>query len=801
MAKRQELSLRLEYQGRILHEIRGADMPPTLLIGRSQKCAWAVPDGCTSVSGRHAMLVLRRSSVVVKDLESRNGIYCAGRRVSQQKVDAGDVFSIGDCKLIVERDFSSAGKAMEKYHVIEQLSGADRGRTVQLTKDTMRIGSDPKCEICISDQLVSHLHAVLELKSDGSCWVRDCGSRNGTKVNGVILADDAIKTGRMLQDGDIVSVAYVDYRFLDRRVVHVRSHFLRMAAVVFLTLSCALGAYFAYTLASPSAKTMRIEAERYAAKEQFDLAQEQLRQASDARGHANDVERRLELVQNVKLWKETFDAWNGIKEALASGKANLREVNTRFGPLISVNNDNWKWNATTAVAEMKDAQTTHGVIAHLLEAEEAFTAMEPDVGRLRKLLRGIDGVLSGCSHSPRPYQSKIVERLVALKAEIALTLSEYDDMQRAMQGFSSVDKADAVLSDLDRIVAGNAQRNTSRKKDGLPVSPLVHEQSKAFRAPVLALRDSYRRLRDNYMAVAKWSFSGFNPELPLPSAEDCISFPVLATRRRELIEANAALPGIIAQLKNFGFQFDGLGMKLDAEPPVCASLFDDNRLKAVYSCDSLDKPMPGYADEKASGVYDETVGVYVFFSYLNSLDGDFDSTIMDERFKPILFRAPEVFTLLESYRDFCFGKKDARLSAVMAEVRASVDADKGNKVLAWARYAEKQNSRRVAFVRQLVRTFASDKTRRGVIAGGMACQLRGRGCGFVPNDFNLQVNARFRELRREIGALLLSGNDKTPEEQSAAERKVLELGIPGDSYLKQAWVDCFKGGTEGEVAK
>ena len=801
MAKGQEISLRLECQGRIVHEVRGVDLPPTLLIGRSKKCAWPVPENCVSVSGEHAMLVRRGSSVIIKDMESRNGIHAAGRRISQQKLNVGDVYNIGDCKLIVERDVMSLGKGMEKYHVLEQLSGADKGKAFQLTRDVTKIGSDSACDIRIPDLLVSHVHAVLEVKPDGSCWVKDCGSRNGTKVNGTLLADDALKTGRMLQDGDIISVAFVDYRFLDRRVVHVRSHFLLMAAVVFFTLSCALGGYFGYTLISPSAKRIRIEAERCAAREAFDEAQELLKQASDARGHADDVERRLELVQNVKNWKETYLAWNGIKAKLLGGKDDLKSLNSSFGSLISASNENWKWNATTAVTEMKNAQTTHGIISLLLESEEAFTAMEPDVERLRKLSRDMESMLSGQANSPQPYQTKIVERLSALKKEIAATLAEYDTLLKAMQGYSSVDMADSVLADLDRTVAANSARNALRRKDGQPISALISEQSKMFRAPVLALRDSYRRLHDNYRAVAQWKFSEFKPELPLPSAEDCITFPLLATRRKELLDANDTLPGVIAQLKNFGFQFEGLGMKIDVDPPICARLFDADRLKAVYSCDSLQKPMPGYADAKASGIYDETVGIYVFFSYLNSLDGDFDTTILDERFRPILFKAPEVFALLDSYLDFCFSKKDKRLSSVMADVRASVDVDKGNKVLAWAEYAEKMNSRRTSFVRQLLRTFISDKTRRGVIAGGMVCHLCGRGCDFVPKDIKMQVNARFRELRKEVGALLLSGTDRTPEELSAAERKTLDLGIPGDSYLKQAWVDRFKGGDGGASAK
>ena len=797
MSKVSDLSFRLEFQNRVVFEMRAVEMPPEILIGRAAACDWKVPPDCKSVSGSHVKLIRSGAHVLVRDLESRNGVYCDGKRISQQKMSVGDVYSIGECKLVVERDETPSAKEMEKFHVLEQLSGVGRGKTIQLDKCVMRIGSGSDCEIRIDDLVVSNVHAVLEVKPDGACWIKDCGSRNGTKVNGETLADDALETGRMLQDGDIVSVAYVDYRFLDRRVVHVRSHFLWTVAVVLITLSIAVGGYFAYTLVSPSAKDMRILAEQYAAHEDFAGAEAQLKLASESRGHASDAERRLELVQNVKTWADTFETWNRIKESLAKGGGNLKDLNVQFGTLVSANNDNWKWNATSAVAEMKNAQTTQSLLGALLEAEEAFTAVEPDVARLRKLLAKIERTLSGQSKSPQPYQSAIVSRLSSLQAEIASVLGEYDALLRGMKSYSSVDMADSVLEELDRIAAANRKRNAERQKNSLPVSALVSEQVKIFRAPVLALRDSFRILKSNYSAVARWSFAEFSPELPLPSAEQCISFPNLATRREELLAANEMLPGIIAQLKNFGFQFENLGMKPDSMPPACERLFDAERLKSVFACDSLGMPMPGYADPKASGVYDETVGVYVFFSYLNSLDGDFDSTIIDERFRPLLFQVPEVFALLESYLDFCYGKKDARLSAVMAEVRASVSDEEGNKVLAWANCAEKANARRTAFVRQLLRTFMSDKTRRGVIAGGMVCHLRGRGCGFVPEDIKVQVNERFRSLRREVGKLVLLGGDRAPEEQLKAERQALEVGIPGDVYLKQAWVERSRNSTGG----
>ena len=56
------------------------------------------------------------------------------------------------------------------------------------------------------------------------CYVKDNSSRNGIKINGTRQNEEAALTGQMLKDGDIVSVAYVDFRFWDRNVQHVRAN-------------------------------------------------------------------------------------------------------------------------------------------------------------------------------------------------------------------------------------------------------------------------------------------------------------------------------------------------------------------------------------------------------------------------------------------------------------------------------------------------------------------------------------------------------------------------------------------------
>lgn len=64
-----------------------------------------------------------------------------------------------------------------------------------------RVGRDLACDIVVDDDYVAPLHALLTLLADGRVSVRDLGTRNGTRVNGTRLAQDA---DAVIERGEIV---------------------------------------------------------------------------------------------------------------------------------------------------------------------------------------------------------------------------------------------------------------------------------------------------------------------------------------------------------------------------------------------------------------------------------------------------------------------------------------------------------------------------------------------------------------------------------------------------------------------
>jgi Protein of unknown function (DUF3662)/Inner membrane component of T3SS, cytoplasmic domain len=81
------------------------------------------------------------------------------------------------------------------------------GERIPLAAGPVVIGRMPGCEVVLADANVSRRHAEIA-PAGGGFVVRDLGSTNGTKVNGL-----RIETERNLNGGDIVSVGNTHLRY------------------------------------------------------------------------------------------------------------------------------------------------------------------------------------------------------------------------------------------------------------------------------------------------------------------------------------------------------------------------------------------------------------------------------------------------------------------------------------------------------------------------------------------------------------------------------------------------------------
>ncbi|MBI2982887.1 MAG: FHA domain-containing protein [Chloroflexi bacterium] len=69
------------------------------------------------------------------------------------------------------------------------------------------IGRDAANDVVVNDEAASARHALVEL-TEGSWWIQDEGSTNGTLLNGSRLA-----RRERLRDGDVVEIGRIGMRF------------------------------------------------------------------------------------------------------------------------------------------------------------------------------------------------------------------------------------------------------------------------------------------------------------------------------------------------------------------------------------------------------------------------------------------------------------------------------------------------------------------------------------------------------------------------------------------------------------
>lgn len=75
-------------------------------------------------------------------------------------------------------------------------------RTLELRLGVNRIGRDSNCDFPVEHPTISAIHCEVEVTSDG-VFLRDCGSTNGTFLNGDPVKEVSLMRGQELRLGDV----------------------------------------------------------------------------------------------------------------------------------------------------------------------------------------------------------------------------------------------------------------------------------------------------------------------------------------------------------------------------------------------------------------------------------------------------------------------------------------------------------------------------------------------------------------------------------------------------------------------
>jgi two-component system, NtrC family, response regulator GlrR len=90
--------------------------------------------------------------------------------------------------------------AVQRFR-LRGLNGALAGKSFDSSSDRLQIGSHPLNQIEIRDRTVSRFHCEVFVDREGRAWVKDLGSRNGTRVNGIRVREAELAEGMVLQVG------------------------------------------------------------------------------------------------------------------------------------------------------------------------------------------------------------------------------------------------------------------------------------------------------------------------------------------------------------------------------------------------------------------------------------------------------------------------------------------------------------------------------------------------------------------------------------------------------------------------
>jgi pSer/pThr/pTyr-binding forkhead associated (FHA) protein len=163
------------------------------------------------VSKRHARLTFANSEMTLWDVGSMNGTFVNGERITNRKLQPGDVVSVGKGRLIFVKGVKpdgaltsplapSAGEAGAAAAFAGK-AGFKPGERIFLGKSPLFIGRDKNNNVVLDDPTVSSFHIQIAKMPEG-VKIQDLNSASGVLVNGEKIAmaqlepDDTITFGK-----------------------------------------------------------------------------------------------------------------------------------------------------------------------------------------------------------------------------------------------------------------------------------------------------------------------------------------------------------------------------------------------------------------------------------------------------------------------------------------------------------------------------------------------------------------------------------------------------------------------------
>ena len=197
------------------NDVRVRLYPPLFTIGRGMSNHLQLADESLGVV--HVRLVFRSNRWYVESCDAELPPMVNGHiQRSPYLLQEGDALSIGRRKAVFgplssiddtlhTKALKEAGRAAVPRYIEGPLSDDDSvaPRRIRLEDRRFLIGASHDCDLCIDSRYVSRHHAELTMEASGRTWLKDLGSRNGTRVNGHLVRETELRSDDVISMGKV----------------------------------------------------------------------------------------------------------------------------------------------------------------------------------------------------------------------------------------------------------------------------------------------------------------------------------------------------------------------------------------------------------------------------------------------------------------------------------------------------------------------------------------------------------------------------------------------------------------------
>lgn len=755
------IEIQLTFRGETVTEIRSDALAGPILIGRDPSAAWRPPAADRTMPARAAVLQLQGGRPVLK--AEPGATFRLNAVVTHERtLQPGDRIAIGDCELKVTS--AKMRRLYAPHHRLEPLVSERRDVFIDLKDDIFVVGSGKDAGLRLSDDTVSHRHAMLSMRGD-ECWVHDESSRNGTFVNGQRLGGKE----RLLRDGDIIGFGPFEYRFLDRAVSHVRASTAKSVLIALTTLLVAGGGWWLYYSNTPDATQYILAASRFVAVERFDDAERMLQEASQARLADENGEILRRLRELFAVMRTTAESWAEFKENLSQGR--FAAAVSQTGQLALDNPGNWNWDEKTVEGRLDEARET---VALLQLATSFWRARNDSIlsDEMRVKLtaerrkRGIDR--SGFAQDKREWMQSLKRHLLSCVADFdeneALFTSLTNETERLARGEIEPKAVRAFAAEI-------ADRSVGH------VRAAAHQMLE----PLNRLETDRLMLEADAQALAEFDGAGYSGRSLVTTPDDCTSSPSLmrcqaknVERRRELDLASLEIRAMLRRLTAYG-------ISAKTDPTSLVAFEDGSRIERTLRCELLTAKHPPRLDrtKPVDDAYDRLFGYEFLYSYAEEGYFAYPKEVNHERLNLAGFK-PEIRTL-NALNEEILADLKILAGKEFDCVRTGAFAERIKRLEDW--------SRRIAAVRDRFDQIADDPeqriTRRGILARAAALYLTPH-AETSKDDWD-DLRRRIVWQRENVRSRLDEINPTKPEKTREVVNWIMDQGIPGSPAVRKAW--------------